>query len=69
MEEGVQAGEGVDFANVSQALGVIMLAGPAARRILAECTDTALDNSRFRWLSSQTITLGRVANVRALICP
>ena len=66
MEEEVRAGEQVDFANVSQELGVIMLAGPAARRILAECTDAALDNARFRWLSSQPITVGNVANVRAL---
>ena len=66
MQEEVLAGETVAFANVSEAFGVIMLAGPAARRILAECTDTALDNASFRWLSSQSITVVGVAGVRAL---
>ncbi|MDC1287932.1 FAD-dependent oxidoreductase [Gammaproteobacteria bacterium] len=66
MQDEVQAGENVTFANVSEALGVIMLAGPAARRILAECTDAALDNASFRWLSSQSITVAGVAQVRAL---
>jgi dimethylglycine dehydrogenase len=66
LQEQVGAGENVTFANVSEALGVIMLAGPAARRILAECTDAALDNASFRWLSSQSITIASIADVRAL---
>jgi dimethylglycine dehydrogenase len=66
MREQVRAGETVTFANVSEQLGVIMLAGPAARRILAECTDAALDNAGFRWLSSQSITVAGVADVRAM---
>jgi dimethylglycine dehydrogenase len=43
-----------------------MLAGPAARRILAECTDATLDNASFRWLSSQHITVADVGQVRAM---
>jgi dimethylglycine dehydrogenase len=66
MQEEVRANEAVSFANVSEELGVIMLAGPAARRILAECTDAALDNASFRWLSSQSITVAGVSGVRAL---
>ena len=66
MEEEVQAGETVSFNNVSQDYGVIMLAGPASRRILAECTDAALDNAGFRWLSTQHITVAGVDKVRAL---
>ncbi|MCP4765121.1 MAG: FAD-dependent oxidoreductase [Gammaproteobacteria bacterium] len=66
MQEAVGAGEGVTFDNVSGDLGVIMLAGPAARRILSECTDAALDNANFRWLSSRSITVAGVANVRAM---
>ena len=66
MQEEVQPGEAVSFTNVSEKLGVIMLAGPAARRILAGCTDAALDNASFRWLSSQTIEIADVAEVRAL---
>jgi dimethylglycine dehydrogenase len=66
MEEQVGAGEVVSFNNVSEDYGVIMLAGPAARRILAECTAATLDNSSFRWLSSQHITVAGVVDVRAL---
>jgi dimethylglycine dehydrogenase len=66
MEEEVRAGEAVEFDNVSEDYGVIMLAGPAARNILAHCTDAALDNTNFRWLSTQHITVAGVAGVRAM---
>ncbi len=66
MEEEVRVGEAVSFNNVSEDYGVIMLAGPAARRILAECTDTALDNANFRWLSTLHINVAGVADIRAL---
>ena len=66
MQEEVRAGEDVAFSNVSEDYGVIMLAGPAARRILTHCTDAALDNATFRWLSAQHITVAGVAGVRAL---
>lgn len=66
MQEQLRPGEAVEFDNVSERLGVIMLAGPAARRILSECTDAALDNASFRWLSSQQISVASVADVRAL---
>lgn len=58
--------EKLEFSNVSEDYGVIMLAGPASRRILAECSGVALDNSSFRWLSAQTIELAGVAGIRAL---
>jgi dimethylglycine dehydrogenase len=66
MAEEARAGEAVSFNNVSEDYGVIMLAGPAARRILAECTDATLDNASFRWLSSQHITVADVGQVRAM---
>ena len=66
MEEEVRAGEEVIFNNRSEEIGVIMLAGPAARRILGECTSAALDNTNFRWLSMQVITVAGVVEVRAL---
>ena len=66
MEEELRTDEDVFFNNVSQDYGVIMLAGPAARRILAECTDATLDNANFRWLSSQHITIAGVDQVRAM---
>jgi dimethylglycine dehydrogenase len=66
MQEQVRADEAVSFNNVSEDYGVIMLAGPASRRILAECTDVALDNASFRWLSSRHITVAGVERVRAM---
>lgn len=66
MQEEVHADESVDFKNVSEDYGVIMLAGPASRKILAECTDADLDNRSFRWLSAQHIEIAGVANVHAL---
>ena len=58
--------ESITLANVSSKLGVIMLAGPASRRILAECTDANLHNANFRWLSAQTMKVGEVENIRAM---
>lgn len=46
------APESVKFKNVSEDFGVIMLAGPASRSILSECTNASLDNASFRWLST-----------------
>ncbi len=65
MEDEVQ-GESVEFKNVSEDYGVIMLAGPASRSILAECTDTKLDNASFRWLSKKEISVAGIDKVRAL---
>ena len=66
LQEEVHAGEEVVFDNVSEAFGVIMLAGPAARRILAHCTGAALDNESFRWLSARQVTVAGVTGVRVL---
>ena len=66
MTRQVQPEEAVDFNNVSEAYGVIMLAGPKSRKILAACTDAALDNAGFKWLSTRHITVAGVENVRAM---
>jgi len=66
MQEEVGDGEIVEFNNVSEDYGVIMLAGPAARKILRNCTDATLDNASFRWLSTQHIIVAGVDKVRAL---
>ncbi len=66
MEEEVNKGENVKLRNVSEEYGVVMLAGPASRSILTECTDAKLDNTSFRWLSNKEITVAGVASVRAL---
>ena len=66
LEEQRRAGEAVAFDNVSEAYGVLMLAGPMSRAILGACTEAPLDNAAFRWLSAQDITVAGVAQVRAL---
>ena len=58
--------ETVEIKNVSEKYGVLMLAGPASRKILQQCTDTPLDNTNFRWLSTQIIDAAEVKNVRAM---
>ncbi len=58
--------EAVVFDNVSEDYGVLMIAGPESRAILACCTDAALDNSAFRWLSAREIAVAGVEEVRAL---
>ena len=65
MEEQVN-GLSVDFKNVSEQFGVLMLAGPSSRKILSKLTDTALDNENFRWLSTRHITVADVDHVRAM---
>ena len=63
--QGRRAGEQVQVANVTDERGVLVLAGPAARDILARLTDAPLDSGSFRWLSGREISIaGRP--VRAL---
>ncbi len=38
--------------------GVLVLAGPNARKVLSKLTDTPLDNKSFPWLSGQEISVG-----------
>ena len=66
LEDQIADGESVHIRNLSDHYGVIMLAGPVSRKILAECTATPLDNAHFRWLSARHITVGGVQNVRAM---
>ncbi len=57
--------ERVQVTNATDARGVLVLAGPRARDVLALLTDAPLDNKAFRWLSGREITVaGRP--VRAL---
>ena len=63
--QGGRAGERVRVANVTDQRGVLVLAGPRAREILAGLTTAPLDSGSFRWLSGQEIAVaGRP--VRAL---
>ena len=65
LEQARRPGERVQVANVTDERGVLVLAGPAARDVLARLTDAPLDSGAFRWLSGREISIaGRP--VRAL---
>ncbi len=59
-------GEDVQFANRSNDYGVLAIAGPKSREILAVHTDTPLDNKNFRWLSGKVMSVAGVEGVRAV---
>lgn len=48
----------VTLTPVTQQYGVLVLAGPRSRDILAKLTRTKLDNANFPWLSGKTISVG-----------
>ncbi|MEE9376354.1 MAG: FAD-dependent oxidoreductase [Rhizobiaceae bacterium] len=45
--------------------GVLVLAGPNSRKVMAKLTDTQLDNANFGWLSGKEISIG-TASAHAL---
>ena len=55
LTQGVRGGEQVQVANVTDQRGVLVLAGPQARDILARLTDAPLDSGAFPWLSGKEI--------------
>ena len=63
--QGRLPGERVRVANATGERGVLVLAGPRSRDILAGLTSTPLDSASFRWLSGREILVAGVP-VRAL---
>jgi dimethylglycine dehydrogenase len=59
------AGTDVTITNVTNAFGMLVVAGPKSRDVLAGLTDTDMSSAAFRWLSAQEITLAGIP-VRAL---
>jgi len=59
------AGDDVTIANVTDDYGMLVVAGPRARDVLAPLTDADLTNAGFRWLSGQEIKIADIP-VRAL---
>jgi dimethylglycine dehydrogenase len=57
--------EDVSIRNVTDKRGVLVLAGPRSRDVLAQLTDTDLCNEAFPWLSGKLITVAGV-ELRAL---
>ncbi len=60
------ADRSVGLRNITNTRGCFVLAGPNSRAILAQLTDTALDNASFPWLTAQTIEAGLAVDVYAL---
>ncbi|MDU8927218.1 FAD-dependent oxidoreductase [Alisedimentitalea sp. MJ-SS2] len=52
-----RAEEDVTITALSADWSALSLNGPRSRDILAQCTDTPLDNASFRWLSTREITV------------
>ncbi len=65
LQQGVEAGEDVQVANVTDQWGVLVVAGPDARNVLGRVTDADLSNARFPWLTAQRISVAG-ASARAL---
>jgi len=59
-------GERVCIADLTDAYGVLVLAGPAAREILATLACADLSNASFPWLSARETEVAGVAGVRLL---
>ncbi|MFZ1471072.1 MAG: FAD-dependent oxidoreductase [Paracoccaceae bacterium] len=59
------AGDDVTITNVTDAFGMLVVAGPKSRDTLAPLTHADLTNPSFRWLSGQEITIAGIP-VRAL---
>lgn len=55
LQQGRLDNEDVTISNVTDERGVLVLAGPKARVLLAELTETDLGNASFRWLTGQEI--------------
>ncbi|MFX6808079.1 hypothetical protein ABTH26_20450, partial [Acinetobacter baumannii] len=53
------------FERLTTAMGVLVLAGPRSRDVLAKLTRTDLSNAAFPWLTGQSISIG-AAKVDAL---
>lgn len=58
--------ENVTIKDVTDEFGVLVLAGPKAREVLAACTKTDLSNAAFSWLTAQSANVAGVDSVRLL---
>ncbi|MEX0301276.1 MAG: glycine cleavage T C-terminal barrel domain-containing protein, partial [Leisingera sp.] len=59
------AGSDAAITNVTDDYGMLVVAGPRSREVLAPLTDADLSNTAFRWLSGQEISIAGIP-VRAL---
>jgi dimethylglycine dehydrogenase len=59
-------GDDVTVADVTDAYGCLVLAGPRARDVLGACTDADLTSAAFPWRTGRVIEAAGVPGVRAL---
>jgi dimethylglycine dehydrogenase len=62
----LRPGERVDVKDVTDDFGVLVLAGPKVREVLAAVTDVELSNAAFPWLSAREADVAGIAGVRLL---
>ncbi len=65
LSQGIGADEDVRVANITDDWGVLVLAGPKSRNLLAKLTEADLSNESFRWLTGKEIEVAGVP-LRAL---
>ncbi|MDX1402270.1 MAG: FAD-dependent oxidoreductase, partial [Kiloniellales bacterium] len=65
LRQSVRGGEDVRIENVTDERGVLVVAGPRARDLLAGLTNADLSNENFRWLTGQEIEIAGI-RLRAL---
>ena len=53
----------VIYENLTNSMGVLVLAGPKSRDILSKITKTDLSNENFPWLSSKKINVGLAPSI------
>ena len=58
--------ENVTITDITDDYGVLVLAGPRARDVLAGCTHSDVSNEAFRWLTAQFATVAGVEHIRLL---
>ncbi len=60
LQQGRLETEDVSIRNISDERGVLVLAGPRARKVLGALTDARLDNEAFPWLNGQEISVSGI---------
>ena len=60
LQQGRLETEDVGIRNISDERGVLVLAGPRARKVLGPLTDARLDNEAFPWLNGQEISVSGI---------
>jgi len=57
----------VQFTNLTNSMGVLVLAGPKSRELLQQITNTDLSNAAFPWLSAKMIDVGLAPSLAARV--